>query len=88
MGRAKKAEGSTMPTTATLRKVKDSILGNPHLHSARTNRDYLTIGIEIAPEFKALVQRCYFEDKDKNKFHADMVPEDVCRAAMALPVEA
>lgn len=75
----------TKLTAATLRKIQKAITSNPHLHSARVNRDYLTIGIEIAPQFKDLVKRMQYEDKEKNKFHADMVPEDICREAMSLP---
>lgn len=63
-------------------KVKEAILSNPHLFSARHNRDYLTIGIEIAPEFPELAKTVEMEDDDGNKAHAVMVTIEDVKAAM------
>ena len=69
-------------TDAVKAKMRAAILKNPHLFSARYNKDYLTIGIEIAPQFKEFVQRVHMTHSDGSKAHADMVPIEVVQAAM------
>jgi hypothetical protein len=62
--------------------VGDAIRANPHLFSARCNRDYLTIGIEIAEQFPDLAEVCHMQNINGDKFHATMVPIAVVREAM------
>lgn len=67
---------------ALLLRVKQTIAELPQLHSARFNRDYLTIGIEIAPLFPDLAKRVDLVDGDGNKAWTIMVPVDDVKAAM------
>jgi len=63
--------------------LKKAIDGNVHLHSARINKDYLTIGIEIAPQFPEQTKTVNMQNINGDKFHAVMVPIPLVREAMA-----
>lgn len=73
---------------ATKMKVKQAIEGNVHLFSARHNRDYLTMGIEIAPKFPSLTKRVDLVDANGNPGFAMMVPIDVVKDAMTFTPKA
>jgi hypothetical protein len=67
----------------TKAKVQKAILDNPHLFSARHNSDYLTIGIEIAPDFPKLAKRVDLVGPQGQKEWAHMVPIEDVKAALA-----
>jgi hypothetical protein len=74
-----------IPEPGVLAQLAAKIMAQAHLFSARVNKDYLTIGIDLAEHFPELAKIVHMTNLNEDKFHAHMVPIAVVKAAVESP---
>ena len=74
-----------IPEPGVLAEIAAKIMGQAHLFSARCNRDFLTIGIDLAEHFPELAKVVHMTNLNEDRFHAHMVPIAVVKAAVNSP---
>lgn len=79
-------EVHAIPEPSVLKAMWAKALAQEHLFSARINKDYLTIGIDLADHFPKFAKVVHMTNLNGDKFHANMVPIVVVREAAGDPV--
>ncbi len=74
-----------IPEQSVLSAMAAKIMAQAHLFSARVNKDFLTIGIDLAEHFPEFAKVVHMTNLNEDKFHAHMVPIVVVKAAVASP---